>query len=413
MKKNTTIIIGGGPAGIMAAINAGYAKTEVMLIEKNEYLGRKLLITGGGRCNLTNACPTEDFISHYSKTGNFLRDAFKAFDNNDLISFFVERGLAVRTEPDGRVFPVTDKASSVLDVLLEELNALNVDILSKTSVKEVVVSKDTVAGVLCKNGTRIKADKVIIATGGLSYKTTGSTGDGLNMAEKLGHKIVPLKPALVALALEGTVPGKLEGVSIDDVRLTYRSGRKKVVSQKGSIIFTSDGISGPVTLSSSSKAVDWLGEGEEVSLEIDILPELAFQDAEGLIIKKLSESSGKEIKTVLKEFAPARFCDILLDLSNIPQDKKAGQLASKDRKSLLELLKGLKFNIAKTVLFEKARITRGGISVKEIDPRTMESRKVKGLFFAGEMIDIDGDCGGFNLQAAFSTGWLAGRSSAE
>ena len=405
------VIVGGGPAGMMAAISVASDRNEVTLIEKNGHLGRKLLLTGAGRCNLTNICESEDLIHHFSKTGSFLRDAFKAFDNNDLISFFAKRGLKTRVEENGRVFPVTDKASSVLDLLEEELKKLKIKVLVNTSVKEVIVSQSVVKSVLCEDGTIIEADKVIVAAGGLSYEATGSTGDGIRMAEKLGHTIVPLKPGLVALTLESILPERLEGVSLNDVKLIFKADKKKVASEKGSIIFTKNGISGPITLSSSSKVVDWLGEGKKVSLEIDIMPMLDPKEAEEMLIKKISESSVKGLKNILKEFVPMRFSDLLLELSKIPQEKKGNQLTSKERKSLITLFKGLKFDVANTVSFEKAQITRGGVSVKEIDPKTMESKKVRGLYFAGEMIDIDGDCGGFNLQAAFSTGHLAGLSA--
>ncbi len=405
------VIIGGGPAGIMAAISAASDQNEVTLVEKNEHFGRKLLLTGGGRCNLTNICGPEDLIHHFSKTGSFLRDAFKAFDNNDLISFFAGRGLKTKVEENGRVFPVTDKASSVLGLLEEELKKLKIKVLVNTSVKEIIVSQSAVKGVLCEDGTIVEADKVIVAAGGLSYKATGSTGDGIRLAGKLGHKIVPLKPGLAALTLESTLPERLEGVSLNDVKLIFKAGKKKVASEKGSIIFTKNGISGPVTLSSSSKVADWLNEGKKVSIEIDIMPVLDPKATEEMLIKKISESSIKGLKNILKEFAPMRFTDILLELSKIPQDKKANQLTSKERKDLIMLLKGLKLDVINTVSFEKAQITRGGVSVKEIDPKTMGSKKVKGLYFAGETMDIDGDCGGFNLQAAFSTGYLAGLSA--
>lgn len=393
---------------MMAAISAASNNNEVTLIEKNEHLGRKLLLTGGGRCNLTNICEPEELIHNFSKTGNFLRNAFKTFDNKDLILFFAERGLKTKVEEDGRVFPVTDKALSVLDLLEEELKRSRIKVLVNTSVKKINVSQDAVTGVLCKNGTIIEADKVIVATGGLSYKATGSTGDGIKLAEELGHRIIPVKPALAALTLKSIFPERLEGISLNDVKLIVKADKKKVMSEKGSIIFTKNGISGPITLSASSKVIDCADEGKKVSLEIDIMPMLDQKEFEEVLIKKISGSSVKTIKNVLKEFAPTRLGDLLLELSRIPQDKKANQLTSKERKDLIMLLKGLKFDIKDTVSLEKAQVTRGGVSVKEIDPTTMESKKVKGLYFAGEMIDIDGNCGGFNLQAAFSTGYLAG-----
>ena len=402
------IIIGGGPAGMMAAISAASVGREVTLLEKNQHLGRKLLLTGGGRCNLTNTCELDDLIDHFSRTGSFLRDAFKSFDNNDLISFFTERGLEVKTEDNGRVFPVTDKASSVLDRLVEEMKKLKVKVLINTSVKEVATSGDRVKSVLCADGTFIETDKVLMATGGLSYSATGSTGDGLRVAESLGHKIVPTKPGLVSLSLESTIPSTVEGISLEGVKLIFKCGKEKISSAEGSIIFTKNGISGPVVLSSSGRVIDWLRDGKKVSLELDIIPRLDEKRAEEMLIEKLAELSSKTINNVLKEFVPSRFCDLLLKESGISQDKKANQVTSTERKSLLSLLKGLKFDVANTISFEKAQITRGGVSTKEINPKSMESKILKGLYFAGEVIDVDGDCGGFNLQAAFSTGYLAG-----
>jgi predicted Rossmann fold flavoprotein len=408
-KEKMIVIIGAGPAGIMAAISAASNRDEVVLIEKNEYLGRKLLLTGGGRCNLTNTCESKDLTHHFSKTGSFLRDAFKAFSNEDLISFFEKRGLTTKIEEDGRVFPVTDKASSVLVLLEEELKKLKVKILVKTRVKKINVLQGAVKGVLCEDGTTFAADKVIIATGGLSYKATGSTGDGIKLAEKMGHRIVPLKPGLVALVLASTIPKRLEGVSLNDVKLIFRTGKKKISSEKGSIIFTKHGISGPATLSLSSQVVDWINDGKKVSLEIDMMPMLDLREAEITLARKMPKSQEKSLKNILREFVPMRVSEILLELAKIPQRKKANQITLKERRSVAMLLKGLKFDVANSVSLKKAQITRGGVSTKDMDPKTMESKKIKGLYFAGEMIDIDGASGGFNLQAAFSTGYLAGR----
>lgn len=403
------IIIGGGPAGMIAAISAASSENEVTLIEKNKYLGRKLLLTGGGRCNLTNFCEPADLPDHFSGTGDFLRDAFKVFDNNDLMSFLRSRGLETKIEDDGRVFPVTNKASSVLDLLEGEIKKLKINVLVNSSVDEIAVSGGAVKGVSYKDGTAIEAEKIVIATGGLSYSVTGATGDGIRMAEKLGHKIVKLRPGLVPVNLESGIPEKVEGISLDNVKLIFRSGKEKFTSRKGSVIFTKTGISGPVTLSASSRVVDWLDEGKAASLEIDVMPMVNPGELENILIKKIAASSTLEFKNVLKGFAPARFINAILELAGISPDKQANQLTSKERKELVALLKGIKFSVANTFSFEKAQITRGGVSTKEIDPKTMESKKIKGLYFAGEILDIDGDCGGFNLQAAFSTGYLAGK----
>ena len=252
------VIVGGGPAGMMAAISAASSGSKVTLLEKNDALARKLLLTGGGRCNLTNSCRPEEFLDNFSKTGSFLRDALKSFGQQELISFFSERGLEVKIEDNGRVFPVTDSALSVLEILRKELDRLKVKILFKKSVKEVIVSNGKVRGVSCWDGSVINSERIVIATGGLSYRATGSTGDGLLIAEKMGHRIVETRPGLVSLQLEGTSPKKLEGLSLDDAVLTFRAGKSKIRSPKGSLIFTSSGISGPAVFSSSDRVVDWM-----------------------------------------------------------------------------------------------------------------------------------------------------------
>lgn len=409
--EKMVLIIGGGPAGMMAAISAASKGSKVTLIEKNESLGKKLLLTGGKRCNLTNICDTEGLISHFSKTGNFLRDAFKTLGSKELISFFTKRGLETRTGDNGRVFPETDKASSVLDVLKKELHELGVKLLFSKEIKRVLISRDAVKGVFFTDCTEIEAEKVVLATGGLSYKTTGSSGEGITIAGKMGHTIVPVRPGLVSLNLAGSFPGALEGLSLDDVKLIFRSGKNKIVSKKGGLIFTGSGISGPITFSCSAKVIDWMNEGKEVSAFIDMAPSSDAKEIDLVLSSEFSVSSGKSIKNYMKGVVPARLGAVMLNIAGINPDKKVDQITSNERKYLAGLFKGLKFNVVKSDSFEKAQVTRGGVSIKDIDPRTMGSKKIKGLYFAGEMIDVDGDCGGFNLQAAFSTGCLAGLSA--
>ncbi len=396
---------------MMAAIAAASPGKSVTLIEKNASLGRKLLLTGGGRCNFTNICDTKELTGHFSKTGSFLRDAFKAFDNNELLRFFAKRGLGVKIEEDGCVFPSSDKASSVLDVLRKELERLDVRLMMGKGVKKVLLGQGAVRGVICTDGSMIGAEKAVLAAGGLSYRTTGSTGDGIKMAERTGHEIVALRPGLVPLILEGPYPKTLEGLSLDGVKLTFKSGKTKVASRQGSLLFTRDGISGPATLSSSAEVVDAMSAGKRVSVEIDIMPSKRLDEVDGLLLYELSKSPGKSLKNLLKALVPVRLAGVLLEKAKVSPDKKANQVTAGERKQIAGLIKVLKFDVSKSASFEKAQITRGGVSIKDIDPRTMESKKVKGLYFAGEMIDIDGDSGGFNLQAAFSTGCLAGRSA--
>ena len=412
LREKTILIAGGGPAGMMAAISAASSSAKVILLEKNDSLGKKLLLTGGGRCNLTNMCDEEDLIGHFSKTGDFLRDAFKVFGNKELVKFFAERGLKTKIEDGGKVFPEAGKASSVLDVLRKELDRLKVKILFNKSIKGVILEEGSFKAVTCSDGSVIAAESLVIATGGLSYSSTGSSGDGIRIARKLGHRIVPVRPGLVSLDLEGKYPKALEGLSLDEVKLTFTAGNSKVRSEKGSMLFTSTGISGPAVLSSSAKAVDWINEGKKVSLKIDIMPSASIKEAEDVLSREVLEFSGKSIRNILKSLVPLRLADIFLEITNIRPDKKAKELTLEEKKHLAELFKALKFNVSGGGSFEKAQITRGGVSVKDINPRTMASKRVKGLYFAGEMIDVDGDCGGFNLQAAFSSGYLSGRSAA-
>jgi len=394
---------------MMAAISAGSSGNEVTLIERNPSLGKKLLLTGGGRCNLTNACAPEDLVDHFSRTGNFLRDAFGAFNNADLIKFFLKNKLLTRTEEKNRVFPVTDKASSVLNVLEMKLRALKINVIFEKRVKDLICDKNVVKGVSCTDGSKIKADAVILTTGGVTYPATGSTGDGIKIAGLTGHGIVPLKPGLVSLDLSKEYPGSLEGLSLKEVKLTFRAGKTRSVSGPDDLMFTGRGISGPVTFFSSAKVIDWLDDNKEVFVDMDIVPATSSKDLESILLGKLSASSGKGIRNVLKEVVPVRFASFLLCVARILPEKKANQVTAGERKRLIKLLKELRFNVSGGGSFDKAQVTRGGVSVRDIDPRTMGSRKIKGLYFAGELIDVDGDCGGFNLQAAFSTGYLAGR----
>ena len=407
------IVVGAGPAGMMAAIQASSSDELVTIVEKNTSPGRKLLLTGGGRCNLTNSCDSADLVNHYSKTGNFLRDAFRSFDNEKLLMFFTERGLRVKTEDNGRVFPVTDKAQSVLDVLLKELKARKVSFLTGKKVKDLCLRGDTVVGVSFADGSEARAEKVILAAGGVSYKKIGSTGDGIRMAEKTGHRIVPLKPGLVALRLEAPEGGLPEGVSLGKAILTFRSGNSRFATSQGSLIFTANGISGPVTLSSSSRVVDWLDKEKKVSVSIDILPEQSAEDLTELLCRKFKASPMKNIKNTLKEIVPSRIADMTLEIACIQPSMKADRITVKERNHITETLKGLKFVVTGRAPIDTAQVTRGGVSVKEIDPETMASKKVNGLYFAGEMIDVDGESGGYNLQAAFSTGYTAGKACAQ
>ncbi|MDP8264073.1 MAG: NAD(P)/FAD-dependent oxidoreductase [Candidatus Aceula lacicola] len=413
MSLNQIVIIGAGPSGMMAAISASGAGANVILIEKNAVFGRKLLLTGKGRCNLTNRCSLEEFLKRFSKnSGQFLRDAFKALFNEDLIDFFEDRGLEMRTERQQRVFPVTDKSSSVIRVLAKELQKKNIKVCFSTTVKNIWTDEEgRVAGVSLSDGKKIKVDKVILATGGLSYQFTGSTGEGFKFAERLGHRIIPLRPGLIALKTKKKDLKVLSGVALKNIRLYFKAGKKEVASSIGEFLFTGFGISGPLILSMSGVVVDWIQEGIGAFVCIDFKPALSFEQLEARFLKDFKASPKKSIKNSLKDFLPKCLIDIFLERSGILPDKRVNQITPKEREKLVLLFKRFSIEISKSLPLEEAMVTRGGVSLRDINPRTMESKKVKGLYFAGEIIDVDGDTGGFNLQAAFSTGYLAGKNA--
>jgi hypothetical protein len=394
---------------MMAAIRAGQLQQDVTLIEKNPILGRKLLLSGKGRCNLTNACALEPFLARFSQSGQFLRDAFKKLFNHDLMRFFQERGLKLKIERQLRVFPVSNMAGSILAVLKKELAKNKVKIICKAALKDIFIQDNKVKGLLLGGGKVIAAERIILATGGVSYGFTGSTGEGLAIARKLGHSLAQFRPGLVPLETRQRYP--LEGLVLKNIRLRFSDGEKEIISEIGELLFTAFGISGPLVLSLSKGVVDWLAENKSVFVDIDLKPGLSKEQLDNRLLREFKMNPGKNIKNILKDLLPQRLVGIFLETAKISPDKKANQINKKERQDLISLLKGLRLNIIRPRPIEEAMITRGGISLKEINPRTMESRLVKGLYFAGEMIDVDADTGGFNLQAAFSTGYLAGESA--
>jgi len=412
VKTKKIVVVGGGPSGIMAAIRAGQLQQDVTLIEKNPLLGKKLLLSGKGRCNLTNLCDLESFLKRFSKNGQFLRDAFKKFFNHDLINFFKERGLKFKVERQLRVFPVTDKSNSVIGVLERELQKNRVKIIYKCWMKDILIQDDKVKGVVLNGGKVFFADKVILATGGISYSFTGSTGEGLEVAKKLGHSIVRLKPGLVSLETRQKYVKSLEGLTLKNIRLKFSDGQRQIVSEIGELLFTRFGISGPLVLSLSGQIVDWLDNGKHVYVQIDLKPALSIEQLNARLLRECELNSRKTVKNMLKNLLPQRLIDCFMDITNIDPDKKANQVTGLERKNLISLFKGLRLDIVKPRPIEEAMVTRGGVALKDINPRTMESHRTKGLYFAGEMLDVDADTGGFNLQAAFSTGYLAGESAA-
>lgn len=431
MEIKKIVVVGGGPAGMMAGIRAAHLQQDVTLIEKNPILGKKLLLSGKGRCNLTNSCNLDSFLKRFSGNGQFLRDAFKKFFNQDLINFFEKRGLRLKIERQLRVFPVTDKSDSVLEVLKKELskNKVNpvrntmqvspdkivsngVKIIYKAKMKDIVIQDNRIKGLVLSDGRLIPADRLILATGGVSYASTGSTGEGLEIARRLGHSVSPLRPGLVPLETREKYPRILEGLTLKNIRLKFSNGSRQINSDIGELLFTNSGISGPLVLTLSGQIADWLVVNGNVYVEIDLKPGLSHEQLKGRLLREFKLNSKKTLKKTLKNLLPQRLVDVFIDIARINTDKKVNQVTQQERESLISLFKGLRLNIARPRPIEEAMVTRGGVSLKDINPRTMESRRINGLYFAGEIIDVDADTGGFNLQAAFSTGYLAGESAA-
>ena len=410
MKK--TVIIGGGAAGLMAACAAAekYGGRAVTVIEKNRRPGRKLMITGKGRCNVTNNCDRDTLISNVPANGRFLFSAFSDFGTADTMEFFEKRGVPLKTERGNRVFPVSDKASDIVDALVNTVRKSGVKILTAEA-EEILTENFSVTGVRTRDGEILEADSVILATGGMSYPVTGSTGDGYEMAFRLGHTVTPLKASLVPLNVKQGFCSKLSGLSLKNVTLTvYESGRKKpVFSELGEMLFTHFGISGPLVLSASAH-MRKMGSAEYVAY-IDLKPALDEQKLDSRILRDFEEEKNRDFANSLDKLLPKSIIPVIISLSGIAPDTKVNQISREQRARLCGVLKALRLDITGFRPIEEAIITGGGISVKEINPSTMESKLVSGLFFAGEIIDADAYTGGFNLQIAFSTGHLAGKNA--
>ncbi len=403
------VVIGGGAAGLMAAIASVAKGNKVTVLEKNERVGRKLMITGKGRCNVCNNCDVDTLIANIPKNAKFLYSAFSALSPSDLMNFFEEQKVALKTERGNRVFPVSDKAVDIVDALYKVANK-NATILTATA-NEILFDNDKVTGVLLENGDIIPANSVILATGGMSYPLTGSTGDGYKMAKNLGHTVTELKPSLVPLTIHEGFCTKLAGLSLKNVTLNvFEEGKKKpLFSEMGEMLFTHFGISGPLVLSASSH-IRYIGKKNYTAF-IDLKPALTAEQLDNRILRDFSEEQNKDFSNSLGKLLPKSLIPVIVKLSGIDGSKKVNQISKEERNTLCGLLKALPLHITGFRPIEEAIITSGGISVKEIDPKTMQSKLVNGLFFAGEIIDVDAYTGGFNLQIAFSTGFMAGSNA--
>lgn len=400
-------VVGGGAAGMMAAVFAARNENEVYLYEKNEKLGKKLFITGKGRCNLTNTADMEELFAAVVSNPKFLYSSFYSFTNEQTIAFFEELGVKTKVERGGRVFPVSDHSSDVIRGLERELNRLGVHIVLNTEVKELLAVNGSVRGLLLASGKRTDADAVIVAAGGLSYPSTGSTGDGYRMAESCGHKITPLSPALVPMEVKEWYAKELMGLSLRNIGITITDGSKKLYQDFGEMLFTHYGVSGPVILSASSITGSRLKE-KELTLHIDLKPALTKEQLDKRVLREFESNHNRQFKNAVAGLFPAKLLPVMVDLSGIPEEKRVNGITKEERKKFTDLIKDFTMTLTGLRSYSEAIITKGGISVKEIDPGTMESKLIKGLFFAGEVLDLDAVTGGFNLQIAWSTGFLAG-----
>lgn len=411
------VVIGGGPAGMMAAITASQNGNQVTIVEKMQSLGRKLLITGKGRCNITSSLDIDDFIKNTPGNGMFLYSCYKQFTNQDIISFLKEQGLEVKEERGNRIFPVTNKSLDVLKCFTNKIKELNIEIKYNTSVKKIIVEENKVTGVKT-NKEVLKADKVILATGGKSYPLTGSTGDGYELAKELGHTVTKIKPSLVPLEIhDKNMCKQLQGLSLRNINIQIEDieKNKNIYDDFGEMLFTHFGVSGPTILSSSAHLVRYKDIEEKmikrkIILTIDFKPALTEEKLDNRILRDFEAQKNKQFKNSLDALLPQKLIPIIIGKSGISPNKKVNEVTKEERKKLLQMLKKFEIEIQKFRPIEEAIITSGGINIKEINPKTMESKIIKGLYFAGEIIDVDSYTGGFNLQIAYSTGYVAGLS---
>lgn len=402
------LVSGGGAAGMMAAYAAGMCGHEVTLLEQNEKLGKKIYITGKGRCNFTNASPLEEIMQAVVSNPKFLYSAFYTFSNDAVMDFFENQGMPYKIERGNRAFPVSDHASDVIRALERAMKEQNVRIRLYTQVRELLIEDDKATGVLLTDGGKIMADSLILATGGLSYPTTGSTGDGHTMAKNSGHKIVTPRPALVPLTTKEEYILRMQGLSLKNVSLKIKDEKRVIYDAFGEMLFTHFGVSGPLVLSASSVLSRHFPR--EYQAYIDLKPALSEEVLNERLLREFSERPNQHIKAVFQQLLPAKMIPVMIELSQISMDKPVNAITKEERRRLVGLFKAFPFTITGTRGFKEAIITQGGVSVKDIDPATMESKRIKDLYLVGELLDLDALTGGYNLQIAWSTGYLAGIS---
>lgn len=410
------LIIGGGPAGMLAGIKSAKEGNSVTILEKNNILGKKLLITGKGRCNITSSIEISEFINNIPGNGKFLYSAFDNFNNKDIINLLKQEGLEVKQERGNRIFPVTDNSIDVLNALLKKIKKLEIEIKLKAEANKIIVKENKAIGIIYNKQEKIYADKIILATGGLSYPNTGSTGDGYNIAKELGHTINELKPSLVPLEIYQKNECKImQGLSLRNIGIKIIDSEKKklIYEDFGEMLFAHFGVSGPVIISSSAHLVRYknikeLLKNKKIALYIDLKPALTKEKLDERILRDFEEIKNKQVKNSLDKLLPQKMIPVILERLGIDQNKKVNEITKEERQKIVEILKNFNLEISGFRPIEEAIITAGGISIKEINPKTMESKIIENLYFAGEIIDVDAYTGGFNLQIAYSTGCTAG-----
>ena len=406
------IVVGGGAAGMMAAVTAARKGKNVLLLEKNEKLGKKLFITGKGRCNITNSAEIDVLFSAVVSNPKFLYSSFYSLTNDQVIEFFEELGVKTKVERGGRVFPESDHSSDVIRALEQELKRLGAEIRLRTEVKEILAEGGRAKGVRLSSGEKLNADAVIIATGGISYPSTGSTGDGYRFARECGHKVTELSPALVPMEVEEWYAKELMGLSLRNIEIKITDGKKKLYEEFGEMLFTHYGVTGPVILSASSIVGKKLKE-HPLTLHIDLKPALTEEQLDKRVLREFEANHNRQFKNAVDSLFPAKLKPVIVELSGIPEEKKVNEVTKEERLRFVRMIKDFSMTLTAMRGYNEAIITKGGVSVKEIDPGTMESRLVNRLYFAGEVLDLDAVTGGYNLQIAWSTGYLAGMNAGE